>query len=427
MTYAFIDTNVLLHFKVFEGIKWKDLLNDKDIVLVVCPTVIDEIDKYKDSAKSKVRNRARSIYKILSDYMDGKICCGIELIFCEQGVVDSSTSNYSNGREDEYIISAVKAFNTKERKVIVSHDIGMKFRAKQADLDFIMLEDIPENRLSQEPTDEEKRIKELEREVALYKNRRSKPTLTFRNGESSMEILQYVIPDFSSEIEIYRNKLFEENPPFHYERPNLPFKVSEEQIRQLVCRFSDEEIAEYNSSLTAYIERAVKIKNIQLHTSIIDKHVFELKFSIFNNGTEPTGKMGVQIDYPKGIIVVDENSYYNVDMTLPEKPSLQTKQERHLSELAKQAFAIQSYDFINHRPYTPDNRTGEYHWDVKKSTLTSSFVSLPSLNHNLDISFEIPDKVFVFAREKGDYIIHWAISDESNIDPIVGELVLRVI
>ncbi|MBD5310916.1 MAG: hypothetical protein HDS13_01945 [Bacteroides sp.] len=423
MTYAFIDTNVLLHFKVFEGIKWKDLLNDKDIVLVVCPTVIDEIDKYKDSTKSKVRNRARSIYKILSDYMDGKICCGIELIFCKQGVVNSSTSNYSNGREDEYIISAVKAFNTEERKVIVSHDTGMKFRAKQADLDFILLEDIPENRLSQEPTDEEKRIKELEREVALYKNRRSKPTLTFRNGESSMDISQYVIPDFSSEIEIYRNKLIEENQPFHYIRPN----VSEEQVRQLVCPYSDEEIAEYNSSLTAYIERAVKIKNIQLHTSIIDKHVFELKFSIFNNGTEPTGKMGVHIIYPEGIIVVDENSYYNVDMTLPEKPTLQTKQERYLSELAKRAFAIQRYDFVNHRFYTPENRAGEYHWDVKKSTLTSSFVSLPSLNHNFDTSFEIPDKIFVFAREKGNYIIHWTILDESNIDPIVGELVLRVI
>lgn len=106
MTFAFIDINVLVHFKVFEGIKWKDLLNDKDFVLGVCPTVIDEIDKYKDSAKSKVRNRARSIYKILSDYMDGKTCCGIELNFCEH----LSTSNYSNGREDDYIISSVKAF-----------------------------------------------------------------------------------------------------------------------------------------------------------------------------------------------------------------------------------------------------------------------------------------------------------------------------
>lgn len=426
MTYAFIDTNVLLHFKAFEGIKWKDLLNDKDFVLVVCPTVIDEIDKNKDSAKGKVRNRARAIYKILSDYMDGKICCGIELIFCEQGVVDPSTSNYSNGREDEYIIAAAKAFNTEGRKVIVSHDIGMKFRAKQANLDFIMLEDIPENRLSQEPTDEEKKIKELEKEVARYNNRRSKPTLTFRDGETYMEILQYVKPDFSSELEIYRNKLIEENPPYHYIRPNLPFHISEEHVRQLVCPYSDEEIAEYNDSLPAYIDRAVKIKNIQLHTSIIDKYVFEIKFSIFNRGTEPTGKMGVHIEYPSGITIVDENSYYDIDLTLPEKPKLQTMQDKQLSQLAKQTLAIQRYDFINHRPYYSDNKTKEYHWDVRKSTLTSSFVTLPSINHNLDISFEIPDKIYVFAREKGDYIIRWAISDESNIDPIVGDLILRV-
>ena len=30
MTNAFIDTNILLHFKVFEGIKWDKFLGDKN-------------------------------------------------------------------------------------------------------------------------------------------------------------------------------------------------------------------------------------------------------------------------------------------------------------------------------------------------------------------------------------------------------------
>lgn len=62
MTNAFIDTNILLHFKVFEGIKWDKFLGDKDYALVICPTVLDEIDKHKDSSKSRIKNRAKKSF-----------------------------------------------------------------------------------------------------------------------------------------------------------------------------------------------------------------------------------------------------------------------------------------------------------------------------------------------------------------------------
>lgn len=359
MTYAFIDTNLLLHFKVFEGIKWTKLLNDKDVVLVICPTVLDEIDKHKDSAKGKVRNRAKSIYKILSDYLDGKTTNNIDLIFCKAGTVDTTTSNYSNGREDEYIIAAASAFSKESRKVIVSFDIGMKFRAKQAGIDFLMPDETPENRLSQEPTDEEKRIKELEKELYLYKNRRSKPTLTFSDGINIIEISQYVEPDFSLSLQKYREKLSADNQPYVYRTPRIADYLPKEQVRQIVCPYTDEQIEEYNNSITSYIDKLVQLKYIKLHTSVIDEHVFELQFTVSNKGSEPTGKMGLQIDYPDGIVIVDEYSYCESDLTPPEKPILQTNQEKQFAELTKQTLAIHNYDFINHCYYSNDNRVYE--------------------------------------------------------------------
>ncbi|WP_301425245.1 PIN domain-containing protein [Bacteroides caecimuris] len=426
MTYAFIDTNLLLHFKVFEGIKWTKLLNDKDVVLVICPTVLDEIDKHKDSAKGKIRNRAKTIYKILSDYLDGKTTNNIDLIFCESGKVNTVTSTYSNGREDEYIIAAASAFSKEGCKVIVSFDIGMKFRAKQAGIDFMMPEDTPENRLSQEPTEEEKKIKELEKEVLLYKNRRSKPILTFRDGTDAIEISQYVAPDFSLNLQKYREKLVNDNQPFVYRRPRIADYLPEEQVRQIVCPYTDEQIEEYNNRITPYIDRLVQLKNIKLHTTVIDGYVFELKFTVSNKGTEPTGKMCLQIDYPDGIVVVDKYSYCEVDLTPPEKPILQTNQEKQFAELAKQTLAIQSYDFVNHRFYSDNNKVCENHWHTRKTTVNSTVLELPSLNHNLNVPIEIPNSIFVFACEKGDFIIRWTISDESNIEPIAGELTLRV-
>ena len=426
MTYAFVDTNLLLHFKVFEGINWTNLLNDKEVVLVICPTVLDEIDKHKDSAKGKVRNRAKAIYKILSDYLDGRKFNGIDLIFCDQSIIDPSTSTYSYGREDEYIIVAAKAFSCEGCKVIVSFDIGMKFRAKLADLDFKMPDDTPTNRLSQEPTEEEKRIKELEKEVLLSKNRRSKPTLTFRDGTDTIEITQYVAPDFSLNLQKYREELLGDNQPYVYKRPPLADYLPGDQVRQIVCPYTDEQIEEYNNSIPPYVDRLVKLRNIKLHTSVIDKYVFELKFTVSNEGSAPTGKMGLFINYPDGIVVIDKYSYNEVDLTPPEKPILQTEQAKKLAQLAKQTLAIQSYDFINHRFYSNDDRVCENHWNTQNSTVSSTFLELPSLNHNLNVSIKIPDRIFVFAREKGVFIINWTISDESNIKPIEGELIIRV-
>lgn len=175
-----------------------------------------------------------------------------------------------------------------------------------------------------------------------------------------------------------------------------------------------------------YIDKLIKLRNIKLYTSVIDRHVFELKFTVSNEGSEPTGKMGLLINYPDGIVVIDKYSYNEVDLTPPEKPILQTEQAKKLAQLAKHALAIQSYDYTNHRFYSNDNRVCENHWNTQKSTVSSNFLELPSLNHNFNVSIKIPDRIFVFAREKGDFIINWTISDESNIEPIEGELIIRV-
>lgn len=61
MTYAFLDTNMLLHYKVFEGMPWSEILGDDEYRFIICQKVFDEIDKHKDGDKTKLRNRAKKI------------------------------------------------------------------------------------------------------------------------------------------------------------------------------------------------------------------------------------------------------------------------------------------------------------------------------------------------------------------------------
>ena len=59
MKYLFLDTNVLLHYQSFEDVPWNRLVGVSDaITIVICETVIAEIDKHKDGQRSKLRDRA---------------------------------------------------------------------------------------------------------------------------------------------------------------------------------------------------------------------------------------------------------------------------------------------------------------------------------------------------------------------------------
>ena len=74
MKYLFLDTSVLLHYQSFEDVPWNRLVGVSDaITIVICETVIAEIDKHKDGQRSKLRDRAKRISRQLSSiFLEGK-------------------------------------------------------------------------------------------------------------------------------------------------------------------------------------------------------------------------------------------------------------------------------------------------------------------------------------------------------------------
>ncbi|RYE05509.1 MAG: hypothetical protein EOP44_04550 [Sphingobacteriaceae bacterium] len=67
MTYLFLDTNIFLHYRAFDEIKWQEQFPDiGEYKLIIASVVIDELDKHKQNPNRKLATRAK---KILS-----KIC-----------------------------------------------------------------------------------------------------------------------------------------------------------------------------------------------------------------------------------------------------------------------------------------------------------------------------------------------------------------
>ncbi len=62
LVYAFLDANTFMHFTMFTAVKWPELLEANRVCLVLAPSVMRELEKYKDdSSQPARRNRVREV------------------------------------------------------------------------------------------------------------------------------------------------------------------------------------------------------------------------------------------------------------------------------------------------------------------------------------------------------------------------------
>ena len=65
--FAFIDTNVLLHYRFFREVNWATELRAEEATLVFAPVVVEELDKRKWAGARRERVRAKKVLKALKD------------------------------------------------------------------------------------------------------------------------------------------------------------------------------------------------------------------------------------------------------------------------------------------------------------------------------------------------------------------------
>lgn len=65
--FAFIDTNVLLHYRFFRDVNWAEELRAEEATLVFAPVVVEELDKRKWTGARRERLRATKVLKALKD------------------------------------------------------------------------------------------------------------------------------------------------------------------------------------------------------------------------------------------------------------------------------------------------------------------------------------------------------------------------
>lgn len=158
-----IDTNVLLHCKPLDELRLSEKFSNDSIDIVLCSTVLEELDERKNDAKTseRARSAAQAIRRYL--YADGVVSPGVVLRF-EEVAFDSEPN-----RDSRILRHAQDLKKTQgEQIVVLTNDLLMMTRAKVLGVETI--EPAPEW-MKPSIDDAQREIRRLENEISQFQNR----------------------------------------------------------------------------------------------------------------------------------------------------------------------------------------------------------------------------------------------------------------
>jgi len=279
----FLDTNILLHFKSVREVDWQQVVGAREVRLVLCSPVLDELDERKYDPKTA--DRAKTVLGELEDIekADGRLRDSVRL--------DMATDDEepSGGNTDLAIIERVKEYaekHTEERVAIASDDLNMRNRCKARGVECIRLDD----EWRRPPNDESStKIRKLEQEVQRLRNMRPKLRLLAATGsdQSRDECVDIVLQHAAAgDIQRMLEGVVREYP-------KLPDYSTEH--------------ARYNTELdrfyTKYLTYLEKMAAYQEKLALM----FELTLWGDNRGTCPAENVEINIHLPERFFLIVDN------------------------------------------------------------------------------------------------------------------------
>ena len=418
MTYAFLDTSIFMHYKVFEGMPWKNIISDKDIIFVVPQKVVDEIDKHKDSTKTRLRKRAMQVNKYLLGYLDGNKPTSLNIVFCPNPSSEmTNRKDFDSSSADEYIVFSAYEYDSAEnRKIIVSADTGMKLRAAKVKSE-VIIPDI-KFRLSEEKTDEETRIQQLEKQLASYQKTYAKPKLTFINGETELNYNKVKRPDFSKrEIEIRKElKSKFPNRPYPKADSNNSLYGISIPLNYPPLYYSQEAYDRYNAILPEFYEKETLYQCTEELAAFLNDNMIPLSFEISNIGNAKSGKLGLYLSFPQNIKIYCEENKKTLSFNRITPP-----------QILPIGHAL--FDLNQMQHYTPPIIDDYIDlWDTKNpinlNKCNDFFYHLSPVIHNMPPKEVIKNEFYIYLGTKQEFEIKWKLCDE--LSPNTEEGILKI-
>jgi rRNA-processing protein FCF1 len=424
-TYVVVDTNTFLHFIGFDQIGWGELFPGQIVILVICPQVIRELNRHKDTPRNpKMRDRATNALRKIEGwaYSESPVSLkdSVEVQFrIYDASIDFATFNLVREVDDDHIIAVLIEMQSElpsNPVVLLSKDIGLKLKAKAQGFSVVSLPDSAS--LPEEVLPSEKKIKELENQVKELQNIRPRLRLSFADGSSKVSL------EFQETTELSEENIANSMSAIRNKYPKLVEKKFQDKavavspiLQSLVTvsfelgLLTPEKIAEYNRSLDEFFsEYEQYLKDVRLFCEW-ERRTATLKILLINEGTCPADDIDIFMHFPDGFKLFDEGDY----LKPPKEPKAPLKPRSALDQLTSPVFLggmdsiyrNTSLDLLARLPVGPSNvgspkikRTNSYDVTVKVKKAKHG------LKEELDAMYLTFDSLSTMQNFRIDYSIH---------------------
>lgn len=395
MKYIFLDTNIFIHFQLYEQIPWQEIVGD-EYKLIIAPIVLDELDKHKTNPNKKIAGRVKNILpKIEKEQTNIDSIVDVYLSTPKDDTFNKF--NLSKGQQDHALLAAMLEFGELHGLnsiIFISHDTGPRIRARQLGISVIGLDE--KYLLPEEDSPEEKELKTLRKENTEFKNSLPKLELTFNHGETFKQI--ELNPLFRSEdnylekeLEDIKEKYYpfiventEENDAYvstHIALENL--MNTQRRINSMfgISQPTIEQKKEYNQKLQKFHAEYIKIATEKYKWEEILSNAVFLNLDVSNNGTAPANDIDVFLTFPNSVKVL---LYDNFPKFEKPKPPYKPK---HAGDIDMSGIGV---NFMFNPPAI------EYMYIIDKSFVKNSFKHQNvehSDNGNTIIQYKYPNSL----------------------------------
>lgn len=298
MKELFLDTNYFLHYPPPDAIDWCKLTGAKDVLLIVAPTVIRELNEKKDGkdATKVIQERAKQRLSYLLPKIKGGIKTQLRpnteiTAVTNDPTIDFSAHKLNDRLPDDWLLATIieyKQNNTSSDVALVTEDGGLVLKAPAHNIDVV---DPPlDQRLEDKPDPVQKENQQLKQELAQIKAARPNIELQFADGNRFTTLIAPVTED---------PKVAEEESKW---KADYEEHRAKERAHNMFASRPSILLSQLNVS---YGDELVDYRDLVSRT-------YQLDLQVANSGKVPADGIDITLEFPPNVSVAAEG---------PDRPS----------------------------------------------------------------------------------------------------------
>lgn len=313
---VFVDTNILLHYVMFDEIDWPRLTEAKEVLLIIPPAVIRNLDLKKTAANQRrLRERANAVIRKLVGYEtqgpESEIRPHTRLEFLRTDPqIDFAANSLRIEVDDDWLLASLLEFRGTHPDVdpvLATADLGLKLKARHRGFEIASLPD--DLRLADELDPNEKRIRELELDKAALQAALPSLRLTFGDGSVHQQTQLPASPSPGFDIAAEMDRVVQQHPKtdaaasanaakHHHGGLRLSPNSDDFKLAQAVEASPEWFALLANTGLDAFYQAYRTYLDQKATFDVMRARTTSLQLVLHNDGTAVGGDVDVYIQFP---------------------------------------------------------------------------------------------------------------------------------